>query len=102
MGLSRKVLEICLKQKLENMGVDYDEKLGVDALFNSAKRHSKAKGEYLDLALKNVVALINTSCCAVIHANEIVPVPSADQAMMVICGMKDMLRRTFPTGGPGE
>jgi hypothetical protein len=102
MGLCRKVLEICLKQRLQTMGVGYEENLGVNALFNRAKGHSKEKGQYFDRALKNVVELINTSCCAVLHANEEIPVPSRNQALMVIHGTIDMLQRTFPPPEPEQ
>lgn len=55
----------------------------------------RAPSEYLDPALQNVVNVINTSRITAVHAKERIPVPSRDQAIMVIFATRDVVRRNL-------
>ena len=51
-------------------------------------------GDYVDPALGNVINVINQSRIPAVHAKRAIPIPSRDQAVMVVGAVLDMLRRT--------
>lgn len=56
----------------------------------------------MDPTLMNVVQIINSSRITAVHAQERVPVPSRDQAIMVIFATRDVVRRNLSfKEGPG-
>ncbi len=98
-SLCGKVLEICLKCKIENIGAKYTSDAGINKLFNELKREMSNRNDrsYLDPSLKNIVELVALSRNGAVHAREKIPVPSKDQASTVIYATKDMFLRTFST-----
>ena len=49
----------------------------------------------MDPTLANVVNIINVSRITAVHAREKIPVPSRDQAIMVIFATRDVVRRNL-------
>ena len=94
MALAGKILEICLKQRLDNWGVEYSDRSMIGQLLTELKKAS-SREDYIDPALGNIADIINQSRITAVHAKESVPVPSREQAAMVICAVSDMLNRTF-------
>ncbi len=90
-SLCGKILEVCLKEVMETRGLDVDPLATSGRLIRQLK--NQMPDEYLDRALENVLNLINVSRNTQIHANERIPVPSADQARMVMHAMMDLVRR---------
>jgi len=62
---------------------------------SSAIQHTAVPGEYLDPTLTNVVNNINISRITAVHAKEKIPIPSRDQAIMVIFATRDVVRRNL-------
>jgi hypothetical protein len=50
-------------------------------------------GQYLDPSLKNIWILINAQRIIGVHAKDKTPIPSRDQAIMVIFAVKDTVTR---------
>lgn len=99
-GLCGKILEVCLKEILQRHNVQYDPNAMVGTLIKAMR--DRVPQEYLDSALTNVVNIINASRITAVHAKERIPVPSRDQAIMVIFATRDVVRRNLShTQGPG-
>lgn len=99
-GLCGKILEVCLKEILIRHSVGFDSNWMVGSLIRTIKE--KIPSEYIDPALKNVTNIINLSRITAVHAKERIPIPSRDQAIMVIFAMRDVVRRNlshFSNGG---
>jgi hypothetical protein len=92
-GLCGKLLEVCLKEVLLRHDVTYDPNAMVGTLIRTIKE--KVPDEYLDPTLANVVNIINTSRITAVHSKERIPVPSRDQAIMVIFATRDVVRRNL-------
>jgi hypothetical protein len=92
-GLCGKILEVCLKEILLRNNVQTDPNAMVGTLIRSIRE--RVPGEYIDPTLLNVVNIINTSRITAIHAKERIPIPSRDQAIMVIFATRDVVRRNL-------
>ncbi len=92
-GLCGKVLEVCLKEILIRNNIEFDPNSMVGSLIRLIER--QAPHEYTDPALRNIVNIINTSRITAVHAREEIPVPSRDQAIMVIFATRDILARNI-------
>jgi hypothetical protein len=96
-GLCGKVLEVCLKEILLRHDIRCDPNAMVGTLIRSIRE--RVPGEYLDPTLLNVVNVINASRITAVHAKERIPVPSRDQAVMVIFATRDVVRRNLSHKG---
>ena len=92
MALSGKILEICIKHELESQGQPVDDSWMLGALLGRLKVSGVA---YVDPALNNIANIINVSRIPAIHAKLNIPVPSEDQAAMVVRAVCDVLERTL-------
>ena len=93
LSLSGKILEICLKQLLIDNSIKFDDNLMIGQLLNMLTQERIER--YLDQSLKEVAAIINKSRIPAVHAKEKIPVPSREQAAMVIYGVVDTINRTI-------
>jgi hypothetical protein len=93
LSLSGKILEICLKQLLIDNNIQFEDKFMIGQLLNKIKEAKIEK--YLDQSLLEVAAIINKSRIPAVHAKEKIPVPSREQAAMVIHGVVDTINRTI-------
>jgi hypothetical protein len=92
-GLCGKILEVSLKEILIRNEIQYDANFMVGKLIALIKE--RAPDEYIDPSLSNIVNIINTSRITAVHAKERIPVPSRDQAIMVIFATRDLVRRNL-------
>jgi len=92
-GLCGKILEVCLKELLLRNDIRVDPNFMVGKLIKTIRE--RVVDEYLDPALLHVVNIINMSRITAVHANERIPVPSRDQAIMVIFATRDVVRRNL-------
>lgn len=92
-GLCGKLLEVCLKEVLLRHNVQCDPNAMVGTLIKTIRE--RVPDEYLDPTLANVVNIINISRITAVHAKERIPVPSRDQAIMVIFATRDVVRRNL-------
>ncbi|MBV6474449.1 MAG: hypothetical protein JPMHGGIA_02758 [Saprospiraceae bacterium] len=92
-GLCGKILEVCLKEILYRNEIVCDPNAMVGNLLKSIKE--KLPSEYLDPSLQNVANIINASRITAVHAKEKIPVPSRDQAIMVIFATRDLVLRNL-------
>jgi hypothetical protein len=90
-ALCGKILEVCLKELLIRNGITPDPNAMVGSLIRSIRERLPAT--YLDPSLSNVVNIVNTSRITAVHARESIPVPSRDQAVMVVFATRDVVRR---------
>jgi hypothetical protein len=95
-GLCGKILEVCLKEILSRHNVQFDPNWMVGTLIKTIR--DRVPDEYVDPALANVVNIVNTSRITAVHAKERIPVPSRDQAIMVIFATRDVVRRNLSHG----
>jgi hypothetical protein len=80
MGLGGKVLEICLKQHMLNLGLAFDDNWMLGSLLSKLREQS---GEYVDPSLGNTINIINQSRIPAVHAKRAIPIPSKHQADML-------------------
>ena len=92
-GVCGKILEVCLKEILLRHQVQCDPNAMVGTLIRSIKE--RVPGEYIDQTLMNVVNIINMSRITAVHSKERIPIPSRDQAIMVIFATRDVVRRNL-------
>jgi hypothetical protein len=92
-GLCGKILEVCLKEVLLRNKIQFDLNSGVGSLIRMIRE--RVPNEYLDSTLMNVANIINTSRITAVHAKERIPIPSRDQAIMVIFATRDVVRRNL-------
>lgn len=92
-GLCGKILEVCLKEVLLRHDVRCDPNAMVGTLIKSIRE--RVPSEYMDPTLLNVVNIINASRITAVHAKERIPIPSRDQAIMVIFATRDVVRRNL-------
>ena len=92
-GLCGKILEVCLKEILLRNNVQSDPNAMVGTLIKSIRE--RVPGEYMDPTLMDVVNIINASRITAVHAKERIPIPSRDQAIMVIFATREVVRRNL-------
>lgn len=92
-GLCGKVLEVCLKEVLRRHNVTSDPNAMLGSLIKSIRE--RVPSEYVDPTLLSLVNIINTSRITAVHAKERIPIPSRDQAIMVIFATRDVVRRNL-------
>jgi hypothetical protein len=89
--LAGKCLELALKLRFHERGIVVDEGLGLGRLIAKLR---EVPDEYVDPGLGNVANVINQSRIPAVHAKQAVPIPSREQAMMVVNAVLDFLKRT--------
>jgi len=82
-----------MKEILLRHNVQCDPNAMVGTLIRTIRE--RVPQEYMDPTLMNVVNIINTSRITAVHAREKIPVPSRDQAIMVIFATRDVVRRNL-------
>ena len=92
-ALCGKILEVCLKETLLRHSITPDPNAMVGSLIKSIR--DRLPDLYLDPALLNIVNIVNASRITAVHAKESIPVPSRDQAVMVVFATRDLVRRTL-------
>lgn len=92
-ALSGKILEVCLKELLMRHGVQPDPKAMIGSLIRTIRE--RLPHEYLDPSLLDIVNIVNASRIPAIHAKERIPVPSRDQAVMVVFATRDVVKRVL-------
>ena len=92
-GLCGKILEVCLKEILMRNNVQIDPNAMVGTLLKTIRE--KVPTEYVDPSLSSVTSIINTSRITSVHAKERIPIPSRDQAIMVIFATREVVRRNL-------
>lgn len=95
MALSGKILEICLKQRMVDLGLPFDDAWMLGTLLGKLK---DVPSVYLDPSLDNVANIIKSSRIPAVHAKRDVPIPSEDQAVMVARAVLDVIARTLLRG----
>lgn len=93
LALSGRLLEICLKQVMLDAGVSFDDTWMVGTLLRKLKEANCEK--YLDQSLGNIANIINQSRIPAVHVKEKIPVPSREQAIMVIHAVVDTVKRAI-------
>ena len=83
------VLERMLKEFLSKRGISFQKDWMVGRLLGAVEN----SGQYVDSSLKNVWNLINAQRVIGVHAKERVPIPSRDQALMVIFAVKEAVNQ---------
>lgn len=91
LALSGKILEICLKQLMMDNNIDFDDNWMIGKLLQKLRESQCEK--YLDQSLPEVANIINKSRIPAVHAKERIPVPSREQAVMVIHAVIDTVNR---------
>lgn len=59
------------------------------------KIREKVPNEYMDQALEGTASIISKSRNTAVHFNEKIPIPSRDQAIMVIFATRDVISRNL-------
>ena len=93
MALCGTILEACLKEILLRYEVHFSDNWMIGRLIREI--NERIKEIYIDPALLNVSNIINQSRIHVSHIHENIPVPSRDQAIMVIYAVRDVVRRSL-------
>lgn len=92
-ALCGKILEVCLKEVLLRHSITPDPNAMVGPLIRSIRE--RLPSEYLDPSLPSIANIVNASRITAVHAKERIPVPSRDQAAMVLFATRDLVRRTL-------
>lgn len=93
LALSGKLLEICLKQVLINNNIEFEDKWMLGRLIG--KLQDSHVHVYLDQSLADLAKIINKSRIPAVHSGTKIPVPSKDQAIMVIHAVVDTVNRVI-------
>lgn len=93
LALSGKILEICLKQVMLDHNIPFDDTWMIGTLLK--KLREAACEKYIDQSLGDIANIINKSRIPAVHAKEKIPVPSREQAVMVIHAVADTINRTI-------
>jgi len=91
------ILERSIKQKLSDLKVPFAKDWMVGKLIGELSNANV----YVDPSLKNTWNIINAQRIIGVHATEATPIPSRDQALMVMFAVKDTVTRTFPAEQDG-
>lgn len=94
MALSGKILEIAVKHYFVVNSIAFQN----DWMIGSLLRKLAEQGTYVDPGLKNVANIINLSRIPAVHSKENVPIPSKEQASMVVFATLDVLNRFVVEG----
>jgi hypothetical protein len=97
LALAGKILEICLKQVLIDNQIEFDDKWMIGRLLARFKEVNVER--YLDQSLSDIANIINKSRIPAVHSKEKIPVPSRDQAAMVIHAVVDTVNRVIMSPG---
>ncbi|MCP9933966.1 hypothetical protein KBZ08_08545 [Cyanobium sp. Candia 9D4] len=89
MALSGKILEIAIKHYFVVNSIPFQN----DLMLGPLLRKLAEQGAYVDPGLKNVANIINLSRIPAVHSKENVPIPSKEQASMVVFATLDVLNR---------
>jgi hypothetical protein len=92
MALGGKILELGLKQRMIDLNFKFDDNWMLGTLVSKL---GSLPQEYVDPALGNLVNIINQSRIPAVHAKRAIPIPSRDQAIMVVAAVVDVLKRTI-------
>ena len=92
-ALCGKILEVSLKEVLIRHSFDFDPNAMLGTLIRSIRE--RVPSEYIDPTLLSIVDVIKKSRNTAIHSNERIPIPSRDQAIMVIFATRDVVRRNL-------
>jgi hypothetical protein len=90
MALSGKILEITIKHYFAMNSITFQNDLMLGPLLRKLAEQEVA---YVDPGLKNVANIINLSRIPAVHAKKNAPIPSKEQASMVIFATLDVLNR---------
>jgi len=93
LALSGKLLEICLKQVLIDNDIEFDDKWMIGRLIG--RFQDSNVDLYLDQSLPHLAKIINESRIPAVHSGTRIPVPSKDQAIMVIHAVVDTVNRVL-------
>ena len=97
LGLAGKCLEIAIKHRLSEAGVEFEDDWMLGKLLSKLK---ESQAHYVDPALTNIANIINQSRIPAVHAKRTVPIPSREQAAMVVHAVVDFLNRTLVSSVP--
>lgn len=89
--LCGKILEICLIDLLKNHQIDVGNNQTLGSLLK--KINENIPDKYLDPTLGSTASIISKSRNTAVHYNERIPIPSRDQALMVIFATRDVVNR---------
>jgi hypothetical protein len=93
LALSGKILEICLKQLMMDNNIHFENNWMIGKLLQKLRESQCEK--YLDQSLPEIANIINKSRIPAVHAKEKIPVPSREQAVMVIHAVVDTVNRVI-------
>ena len=93
MALCGTILEVSLKEILKRHDITHEQNWMIGRIIKEVRQ--SVPEEYIDPALLNVANIINDIRIKVTHPQENIPVPSRDQAIMVIYAMRDVVRRNL-------
>jgi len=93
LALSGKILEICLKQVMLDHNIPFDDTWMIGTLLK--KLREAACEKYIDQSQGDTANIINKSRIPAVHAKEKIPVPSREQAVMVVHAVADTINRTI-------
>lgn len=89
--LCGKILEICLTDILQKNNIDTSGIRMIGNMIRAVKDNIPT--QYLDPSLNSVADIISKSRNTAVHYNEQIPIPSRDQAIMVIFATRDVVNR---------
>ena len=89
-ALSGKILELALKHRMSELDIPYQNDWMLGKLISAFAQHTR---EYLDPAIAQISNIIKESRNPAVHATTGVPIPSAEQAVMVVNAVLDTVRR---------
>lgn len=92
-SLSGKILETTLTEILQRNNIEIGERDMLGKLIRKIKDNKV--NEYIDPALTEIAKVISYSRNSAIHHNEKIPIPSREQAIMVVFAMKDVVQRNL-------
>lgn len=92
-ALCGKILEVCLKEILQRNKVNSENVFMIGNLIQ--KVITDVPNEYVDPSLESIAKIISKSRNTAIHFGERVPIPSRDQAIMVIFATRDVVNRNL-------
>lgn len=92
-ALCGKILEVCLKEILHRNEINSENVFMIGNLIQKVK--TDVPNEYIDPSLESVARIISKSRNTAIHFGEKVPIPSRDQAIMVIFATRDVVNRNL-------
>lgn len=92
-SLCGKILEICITDVLQSNNIDTSNIRMLGNLIREAR--NRVPNRYFDPSLENIAKIISLSRNSAIHYNEIIPIPSRDETIMVIFAIRSVVTRHF-------